>query len=409
MLSISKNANVNYLAKVVKLKTLRKHSNADRLQIAVVDFQTVITDLSAKIDDVYVYFPIECEINKDFLSFINGFRDKELNKDPEQAGFFESNCRVKAMKLRGEKSMGFILPVHKLSEFAGCSITDVDKEFDSINGIQICKKYVPKIKRTPGQPGSGKHQKKLRRSRIIEELIKLHVDTENLRKNIHKLDPNDEISISYKMHGTSWWVTHTKVLRKLKLYEKLLKKFGVKIDEIEDDYIYGSRNVIKNMYEEDSGNHFYKVNLWEEIKNELIGKIPHGFTVYGEAVGFTSNNESIQKGYDYGCKPGEKKIFIYRVTFTNDKGYQFNLSTRAVIDFCNQYGMLHVPYFYIGKVKDLFPDIPTDTHWHENVMKLLEERFEIEKDCHICNNKVPKEGIVIRKENQFNFDVYKLK
>jgi tRNA-binding EMAP/Myf-like protein len=126
MLTISKDANRNYLAKVVKLKGLKKHSNADRLQCVIIDFQNVITDMTAKDGDVYIFFPVECEINKDFLSYVNAFREKELNQDQTQTGFFEKNCRVRAVKLRGEKSEGFIIPVHKLEEFARTAITEVD-------------------------------------------------------------------------------------------------------------------------------------------------------------------------------------------------------------------------------------------------------------------------------------------
>lgn len=48
MISISKEANKNYLCKVVKLENLRKHSNADRLQVATIDFQDVIIGMDAK-------------------------------------------------------------------------------------------------------------------------------------------------------------------------------------------------------------------------------------------------------------------------------------------------------------------------------------------------------------------------
>ena len=112
MLQVSKDHNPNYLAKIVKLKGLRKHPNADRLQCVDIDFNTVITGLDAKDGDVYVYFPLECKINKDFLSATNSFRHKELNVDKEKAGFFDDNCRVRAMRLRGEKSMGYINPIH---------------------------------------------------------------------------------------------------------------------------------------------------------------------------------------------------------------------------------------------------------------------------------------------------------
>jgi hypothetical protein len=93
-LQISKNANPNYLAKVVKLKGLQKHPGADRLQTVVIDFQTVITGMEAKEGDIYIYFPVECTINTSFLSITNSFRDKTFNDDSEKTGFFESNGRV---------------------------------------------------------------------------------------------------------------------------------------------------------------------------------------------------------------------------------------------------------------------------------------------------------------------------
>lgn len=413
MITISKDANRNYLAKIVKLKGLKKHSNADRLQCVIIDFQNVITDMTAKDGDVYVFFPVECEINKDFLSFVNAFREKELNQDQTQVGFFEKNCRVRAVKLRGEKSEGFILPVHKLEEFSRTSITDVDVEFDSVNGVVICKKYVVKTQ----QPKKDKTEQKRKKqvSRIVHGQVNLHVDTANYRKNVHRIMPFDNVSVSYKLHGTSFWVSNVLVKRKLKWYEKVLKKIGVKIDELEHDYVYGSRKVVKNRYMDDSrnGTDFYKStgkSVWAEIADDMKDKLPEGFTVYGEAVGFTSNNIPIQKGFDYGCKQGEKKVFVYRVTFTNSKGYVYNLSTNAVIDFCKRYDLEHVPYFFVGRFNDLV-DLLSDgvTVDQDNIVNCLEEYFQFDKDCHMCNNKVPREGIVIRKESQFDFEPYKLK
>ena len=69
MIKISKDANPNYLAKIVEIKNIRKHENADRLQIVTVDFQDVIVGMDAKEGDVYCFFPLECAINLDFLSY----------------------------------------------------------------------------------------------------------------------------------------------------------------------------------------------------------------------------------------------------------------------------------------------------------------------------------------------------
>ena len=116
MLKISENANKNYLAKIVKLKSPIIHKNASKLLCWTIDFQNVITSLDYKEGDTVVYFPVECVINKDFISFIDGFEDKALNKNPENKGFFNKHGRVRAISLRGEKSQGFVIPIKIIEE-----------------------------------------------------------------------------------------------------------------------------------------------------------------------------------------------------------------------------------------------------------------------------------------------------
>jgi len=154
--------------------------------------------------------------------------------------------------------------------------------------------------------------------------------------------------------------------------------------------------------------HFYKYDLWGEIKDELKEFIPKGFTLYGECLGYTKGGMWIQKEYDYGCEVGEKKIVIYRITYTNNDGQVFNLSTTEIKEFCDRAGLQYVPLFYYGKAKDLFPELDAENHWHENFLKKLEEKYT-EKKCYICRHNVPEEGIVLRKESLFGFEVYKLK
>lgn len=181
MIEISKEANKNYLCKIIKIDNIRKHSNADKLQIVTVDFQTVVTGMNAKEGDICVYFPLECKINKDFLSYTNSFRNKELNADKEQAGFFEENCRVRAVKLRGEKSMGYLVPVEQMDFFYNGNVFTylnieecINQEFDTINGIKLVEKYVVKTKQTNANIKKGK-QPKL--NRLVEGQVHLHVDT----------------------------------------------------------------------------------------------------------------------------------------------------------------------------------------------------------------------------------------
>lgn len=404
MLKISEGANPNYLAKIVQLKDVRQHSNADRLKVVTIDFQNVITGPDAKDGDVYVFFPLECQINFEFLKKTNSFSSQLLNEDTSVKGYFDKNGRVRAVKLRGEKSMGYIVPLHVVEGFTGRYLMEhVGEEFDTIGDILMCRKYVIKSKE-PNQRALGK---KPRISRLVDGQVRLHVDTENLRKNAFLIKPDDYISITYKTHGTSWWVSHVLVKRKLNFLLKLLSKF-IRIEEHEYDYVYGSRKVVKNEFETQGTNHFYDSDIWAEIKEQVREFIPKGYTIYGECLGYTSNGAWIQKDYDYGCDQGKKRIQVYRITFTNADGIVHDLSTQQVKEFCDRFGLEYVHLFYFGKAKDLFPGLDENNHWNEEFVKMLEANYT-DKDCFMCKNQVPEEGIVLRKESLFSFESYKLK
>jgi hypothetical protein len=49
-------------------------------------------------------------------------------------------------------------------------------------------------------------------------------------------------------------------------------------------------------------------------------------------------------------------------------------------------------------MKDLYPDINTEEHWHENVLERLknDKNFYMEEKEPMCKNNVPREGMVIR-------------
>lgn len=416
MIKISKEANKNYLCKIVALKNLRKHNNADRLQIVSIDFQNVITGLNAKEGDIYVYFPVEAKINKDFLSYTNSFKDKELNEDKEKNGFFEDNCRVKAVRLRGEKSMGYIVPINEVEAFNGLTQgvlhKYINQEFDVINDVKLIEKYIVRIK----QERKFQKSKTVQLSKIIDGQINLHVDTENLRKNVDKLNPKDIISITYKTHGTSWWLSNVLTKKKLNWFEKLLLKIGINIQTSEYSHVYGSRKVVKNKSFDDpkNKNNFYEYDLWKNIA-DTIGEIPKGMTLYGECLGYTKTGGFIQEHYDYKCPLGEFKLEVYRITQTNFDGLVTELTYPEIVQVCEKLNLTPSHLFYYGKANDLY-DLGFENKYSENdveswrndFLKELEQLYN-EKDCFMCNNKVPEEGIVLRKESLFNCESYKLK
>lgn len=399
----SKNCNVNYLAKIVQLNNLRKHNNADKLQIANIDFQDTVVDLNYNNGDVCVFFPAECVIGSPLLSHLNAYRESGLNEDKSLTGFFEEKGRVKVVKLRGEKSCGFLVKIEQVIETYGEFNYSIGDEFDYIGDDLICKKYELPVK----QERKLKEGKKPRVSMVVDGQVHLHVDTENLKRNAFAINPSDYISITYKIHGTSFWVSNVIGKRKLNIAEKLLKTIGVKIQDTENKIFFGSRRVIKNQYETQNVSDFYDGDLYNTIKEEIKDKIPAGYTVYGECAGKTSGGREIQKDYDYGCIGAEHKLFVYRVTITNKDGIVFNLSSIETEEFCNRVGLTYVPMFYYGMAMDVF-GFDTEENWNNKFVEMLEEKYT-NKDCFICNNKVPEEGIVLRVENQFEFKSYKLK
>lgn len=398
----------NYCAKVVRITTFEKHPNADKLWIVNIGFNKVITGVQPQEGQMVVYFPVLSKLNSDFISKINGFRHSELNINPEVKGFFEDNGRVKPIKLRGMASEGYIHPLEDVASILGTELKEGD-EFNAYNDYVLCTKYIIKV--YDHQRGI---QLKQKNSRILEGQFRFHEDTSNLRNNMQNISPIDIISIHYKKHGTSWVVGNVLVKRKLNVIEKLLKFLGAKIKDKEYDIIYSSRKVIKNADINKNQNHYFGYDLWEEIKNEVSPFIPKGFTLYGEAVGFDKNGTHIQKGYDYGHKPSEDLktrmgIWVYRITYTNEDGMKFELTDKQIKEFCNSFGLNYEQtFFYYGKAKDLFPDINVEDHWHELFMRRLEKEYT-EKNCFMCVNKVPEEGIILRKENFVNYTAYKLK
>lgn len=407
----------NYLAKVVTLGSLRKHPNADRLQIATVDHQDVIVGLDAKEGDACIYVPLEAQISSKFLAATNSFSDSNLNVDKSVKGFFNSKGRVRAIRLRGFLSEGYIIPndsFNKYIESEGKYKPDVDLndyigvEFDSIDGTMFCKKYVVETQRK-GPANTPKIPKKKVFNRIIPGQFHFHVETSQLKKNLEKISPNDTITVSYKLHGTSLVAGNLLVRRKLTLVEKIAKFFGAKISDTVYDLVYSSRKVIKNQYEVPKEHqHYYKEDIWAAASERLKPYIEEGITLYAEIVGQTANGSWIQKNYDYGTKPCDFDIYIYRITYTSPNGAVREFTTNQMIRYCRNYSLKTVPIDYVGLAEGYVQYLPEDAPtWHEALLKALTQAY-LERRCRMCNNNVPAEGVVVTVEKDY-FEAYKLK
>ena len=425
MFYISEKANPNYLAKFVEISNIRKHPNADRLQVSTIDGNDVITGTDIKVGDFVVYFPLECAISKDFLSATNSFEDKELNFEKDKKGFFNSKGRVRAVKLRGQPSMGYIVPVSVFFDWINAITAsstyifspskDLNVEFDRFKSGDkdyfVCKKYVNKQEKIDKNKEKQVNQKYKAKKveKLIDNQFRLHCDTPQFGKNLFKFSPEDVISITHKLHGTSGVFSKVLCKKKLTWYQKLFKKVGIDIQDTHYDSVYSSRKVIKNKNYSDKEvtGGFYGEDIWGVVAKELDPFIEQGMTLYCEIVGYLESGKMVQPKYDYGCKEGEHDVYVYRITTTMPNGTVYEWSTPQITEWCNKKGIKHVPLYYHGKAEDLFPSLNTEAHWQDDFLIKMKETY-LEKMDPICTNQVPDEGICIRREG-LEIDTYKLK
>ena len=446
-LTQSSKFNKNYAAKIIKIEEFIKHPNPNctRLKCCTIDGYSIATGIDTE-PGIYIYFPIECAIKSTYLSSNNLFRDKEMNVDKEKSGFFEDNGRVKIIKLQGYPSEGFIMPIESIItwlDFIGikeeCLGLQIGTEFDTINGNILCTKYIPKAIKTAGQPNGAKISKKLNKGidRVIDTQFRFHYNTTLIKKCPNVIHPDDLISITAKVHGTSGISAYvlcanniTKTSRIMvwtdnNIWNPLLRIFGgakshSQLIKEDYDYLWSSRSVVKNkFYNKEVTEGFYGVDVWKYADEVLRPYLQKGITLYYEIIGFLPSGGYIQKGYDYGFTVPVQGVYkygtnfgiqIYRVTYTNPDGKVYEFSARQVQQWCNKEGLIPVQEYYYGYAKDLYSDLDINQHWNENFLQRLanDKNFFMECLSPTCNNEVPHEGIVIKIENSLS-EAYKLK
>jgi hypothetical protein len=404
----------NYSATVVSIKNLRPHKNADRLIVTNIFGNDVIVGKETKIGDLGLFFPLESQIGLEFAQANDLIRRKDENGKPT-GGMFDDNRRVRAQTLRGEKSMGFWIPIESidaLQHVVPFSISSSDfkegQEIESLpEGVIISQKYIPRTNKTNGVNGAKKGKQPTRESKILPGQFAFHFETPQLGKNIHKLKPEDLIAITWKLHGTSAIASCSLVKRRLSLLERLIVLLGVNIEKTVREMIYASRRVIKNEFLE-TKQHFYAYDLWSEVgKENFEGKLHAGETIYYEIVGYLNDGGFIQKQFDYKQEPGKNKAYIYRITQTATDGSVTELQWNQVKERAAELSVSVVPEIFYGNAFSLV-DIDKTQHWQENFLNFLKMSYVYDQDSQFCVNPVPEEGIVLRIEG-LKIEVFKLK
>lgn len=406
---------------VVKISELRKHNNADRLQIATIFGNSVIVDLNTHIGDMGVYFPTDLQLSEEFCKINDLVRRKDEHGNAA-GGYLDPDKRnIRTMKLRGEVSDGLYLPITCLAEFTKISDLNVGDAVDIINGHEICRKYIPCPNKTNAAHKNGIKKVKVNFAPTFYE----HVDTAQLAYNLDKFNAGDIVQLTLKCHGTSGRTGYVPLIHhKQSLFDKIFHRAGQEYREY--GYVTGTRRVVLDATH--TGGFYDDNSFREEMAKKFEGKLHKGEIFYYEIVGFCGPNgtpimasvknskisdKEFTKQYgeetvfSYGCIQTNNydnespccDIYVYRIIMVNEDGDTVEYSPAEIRYRCEQIGVKCVPEF------ETFI-IPEGVNAGEYVMRKVEEYYDGPDPVgktHV------REGVVARILNRNNFAVYKMK
>lgn len=403
----------NYVCTVVKLSSLQDVKGLDNLKSTTIFGNQCLVGKDTNLEELYLFFPAECQISKEFLSSNNLYRHSELNIDKTKQGFFEDSGRVKTLKFKGVISSGFVIPVSSLRNINDSWYklpNGIGDEFNEIDGIEICRKYCKKVR----QQGMSNPRVKTIDNIVDSRMAPEHFSTEHLMKNCHKLNLDDYIAVTYKLHGTSARYFNTLVKKPLSLIDKIAKFFGVNVVKEHYDYICASRKVIKSCGFEElpDKNHYYQDgDLWSKVGKEFFeGKLNYGECVYTEIIGCTYNGSVIQHGYSYGFN--KPKVYIYRISNINSQGIEIDLSYLQMKERAKQLDVEICPELFYGTLGSFIQKYRSIDKYNdvgiENTLDNIFYNQLLEKPS-ILDSTCIEEGFCLRVDKYGKPDIYKIK
>ena len=414
-----------YCGYITELKNVRKHPNADRLQLADCFGNTVIVNLEYQEGQVGVYFPVDGQLSPEFCQANDLVRRKDENGNT-CGGYLDPDKRnIKAMRLRGEKSDGLFLPLTCFANFCKISDLKVGDTITVLNGVEICKKYIPKRKTAGVWHGSSGKKARANHAPTFYE----HVDTQQLAYNLNAFKAGDIVELTLKMHGTSGRTGYLPlVVHHQTLWDKIFHRPGREAKGY--GYVTGTRRVVLDS-KHDGG--YYDDNAFRiAMAQKFEGKLHKGEVVYYEIVGFVNENTPIMSSvknskisdkaftkqygeetvFSYGCDPDGEweetqhsvapdtldfdktiaprcEVYVYRMTQVNEDGDVVELSPDQVRYRCEQMGVKTVPVFE----RFIIPRF-------ENTVQLDEQGYSVDED--ISHEINPGEYVLRKVEEYFD-------
>ena len=451
-----------YCGYVVKIQNLRPHTNADRLQIATVFGNDVVVGLDVQVGQLMVYFPTDGQLGEEYCKVNDLVRRKDENGNPA-GGYLDPDKRnIKAIKLRGEKSDGMLAPLTSLANFTIISDLKEGDTITTLNGVEICKKYIPR-RRTGGTWVGSTHKKaKANHAPTFYE----HVDTAQLAYNLNQFKSGDIVELTLKMHGTSGRTGYLPIIKRAKrtIWDKIRRRPGKTYTEY--DYVTGTRRVVLDS-KHDGG--FYDDNSFRHaMARKFEGKLRKGEVVYYEIVGFVNANTPIMSSvknskikdkeftkqygeetvFSYGCdRSGDFEwrnlddtgdvesgtmslaeareyglalaprceVYVYRMTMVNEDGDVVEMSPDQMRIRCEQMGVKYVPVFERFIIPENPGEVLTDKAGETDYGVCSAGEFVLRKVEQYFDGPDPigkthvREGVVVRIVNRPDIAVYKHK
>jgi hypothetical protein len=398
---------MTYCGYITRVKELRKHSNADRLQVATLFGNDVIVSLDVKVGDLGIYFPTDGKLGFEYAK-----ENKLLRKDEngnDMGGYLDTEKRhIKTIKLRGEASDGLYMPLKSLSKFYDISKLKEGDTITELNKVLICEKYIPRGKQSVQNPSQKKKVKETESFPFFTE----HIDTSQFAYNTRSFKEGDLVYISLKLHGTSQRTAYTVKKYKNKL-QQILEKIGIKAKAKQVwEHVTGTRRVTLKDF---NGGYYGSNGFRKQHHDFFVGKLQKGEEVFYEVVGFSDENTTIMPSCDnkktrdkefikefgdtttftYGCGKGQSDIYVYRMTMTNEDGHTVEYPTELVQLRCEQMGVKHVPVF--------------DKFIYTTHDDLMERVGKYENGADPIGKIHLREGIIIRIDNKEKFTAFKQK
>lgn len=393
---------------------------ADNIRLASAAGNQVVVGKDNTEGQLGIYFPTDGQLSEEFANANDLVERQDPVTGKRAGGFFGPSRKVRSQKFKGEKSDGFWCPLELLLNVPGIDKAEaaqylvVGFSFDVFSGIRICNKYYTPatLKRMNAAQGKATNPERT-------NFFRKHIDTEQLFR-MPRIPNGALVTITEKYHGTSGRLGRHKIVKDIERW-KIGNTFvawwnagcrpqnRIPVTEEVWEVINGTRNTIVGPGHAD----VYRKTL---VENIVLRK---GETIYYEIVGFEHTGRPIMLPhqakrtkdkavlakygpdiiYSYGQQAPHCKIYVYRITMTNDDGVVTELPWSAVKCRSAELGLETVH----EEITILWDESIHTKEYLEGLCETLGEGSSVLDTTH------PREGVCIRVEYDQNVHIFKSK